>query len=43
MVEVLQFVFGGTSLWGFTRYCGVCFLLMIVAAAFISFGTRLRK
>ena len=30
MVEMLEFIFGGTVLWGTVRYAGVCFLVFIV-------------
>jgi len=41
MVEVLQFIFGGTALWGVARYAGVCLLLVIVMGCLaVTFGGR---
>lgn len=32
MVEVLQFIFGGTLLWGIPRFLGVVILLICVTS-----------
>lgn len=43
MVEVLQFIFGGTALWGFARFLGVLMLLAVVASVFASFIQLLKS
>lgn len=37
MVEVLQFIFGGTVLWGVPRFIGICILLSLFVALFDRF------
>ena len=43
MVEVLEFIFGGTVLWGTVRYAGVCFLLLLVLCAVFAMAKGIRK
>jgi len=46
MVELMEFIFGGTALWGLARFGGVCVLLLLIlliTASLTGVFSRLRK
>lgn len=43
MVEILQFVFGGTVLWGVPRFCGVLLLIALLLAGIIATAKVIRR
>ncbi len=43
MVEVLQFIFGGTALWGMARFFGVVILVALVMGCLVAGIDRFKK
>lgn len=43
MIELLEFIFGGTVLWGIPRFVGVLILIFVVTGWMSAFAKWVRK